>query len=63
MTGTGFVVIGLGWILSWLGVNAETSQIAGWADSLVNIAGFIMVVGGQLKRSDLKWGIIRKHAK
>lgn len=60
MTGSGMLVIALATILSWIGVNADSSQIAGWVDSILSVAGLLMLVIGQLKRKDLKFGFWRK---
>ena len=59
MTGSGMLTIGLGMFLSWLGVNSDTSMIAGWVDSILNLAGLFMLVVGQLTRKDLKFGLKR----
>ena len=60
MTGSGLLTIALGTVLGWLGVNAEASQLAGWVDAIVKLAGLIMLVIGQLRRKDLSWGFWRK---
>ena len=60
MTGSGLLTMGLGLLLHWLGVNVETSQIAGWVDSIINVVGLVMLIIGQLKRKDLTFGLFRK---
>jgi len=60
MTGTGILTIILSYILSVLGVNAETSQIASWVASMINLLGLIWVIWGQLRRKDLSVGFFRK---
>ena len=61
MTGSGMLALVLGTILSWLGVNADSSQLAGWVDSIISVVGLAMLIIGQLRRKDLKLGLIRKY--
>lgn len=60
MTGSGMLVIALGYILNYLGVNADSSDLAGYADGILKVAGLIMLLWGQLRRKDLTWGLFRK---
>jgi len=62
MTGTGMLTIALAYVLSWIGVTPETSQLAGWVDSIINLAGLVMLVWGQLSRKDLSWGFWRHRS-
>lgn len=59
MTGSGILTVGLGALLGWLGVNADTSQISGWVNSAIEVAGLVMVIVGQFRRKDLSWGFWR----
>lgn len=60
MTGTGMLTLALSFLLSYLGVNAGTSQIAGWVNDILDIAGLFMAILGQLRRKDLSMGLFRK---
>ena len=60
MTGSGLIALFIATLLGWLGINAETSQIVGWADSILSVFGLILLVWGQLRRKDLDWGFWRK---
>lgn len=60
MAGVGWVTVVLSYVLSYLGVNAEYSEIAGWANNIIGVAGLAMVIIGQLRRKDLFLGLWRK---
>ena len=59
MAGTGiltFVIIGL---LSHFGIIATDSQIAGYIADVVTVTSWLLIIWGQLRRSDLTWGFWR----
>jgi uncharacterized membrane protein len=60
MTGTGILTVLLSYVLSYLGVNAGTSEIADWVNSIINVLGLCWIIIGQIRRSDLDFGIFRK---
>ena len=60
MTGVGLVVYVATLLLSWFGVVADTTEVTDFANSLVNVLGFVLMVVGQMRRKDLKWGFLRK---
>ena len=59
MSGTGLLVLGLGYVLNYLGVNADSSEVAGWADALLKVLGLVWMLWGQLRRKDLQMGLWR----
>lgn len=60
MAGVGWLTVVLSYVLAYLGVNADSSQIAAWADNIIAVVGLIMIIIGQLRRKDLHLGLWRK---
>lgn len=61
MTGTGVIVSILAFALPFFGVTVEESQIAEFVKNAAEVIGFVLIVIGQLRRPDLKMGVIRKQ--
>jgi len=60
MAGTGFIGLALSYVLAYLGVKADTSQVAGWVDAIIKVVSLLMILIGHMRRPDLKGGLIRK---
>ena len=60
MTGTGLAVALIAWVLAGLGVEVGEESIAGFVQAVLTAAGFVLTVWGQLRREDLKFGLLRK---
>ncbi len=60
MAGSGWLVIVLTYVLGLLGVNADYSEIAGYANNIMGVIGLALIIIGQLRRKDLTLGFWRK---
>lgn len=61
MTGWGVAIVTiLNAILPALGIEFEEGALTSVMESLLNIIGFIMMIVGQYRRGDLKFGLVRK---
>jgi len=60
MTGTGLLTWGVAWLLAQAGVDVGEESIAGFVQAVLTAAGFVLTVWGQLRRSDLEYGLLRK---
>ena len=61
MTGVGIAAFFIAWLLKYMGIEGvENGEIAEVVTGLVQIGGFIMMVWGQMRRKDLKLGMIRR---
>ena len=62
MTGTGIIILVLTLVLHWLGItNFSDNQIAAVAENVVQVAAFVWVIWGQVRRKDLKFGVVRRN--
>lgn len=60
MTAVGILVYFITFALNYFGItNIDDSQIAQVAESVAYIAGFVLMVWGQLRRKDLQYGMFR----
>jgi hypothetical protein len=48
------------WVAAYYNVPVVETQAAELVQSILTVAGFVMMVVGQLRRKDLKYGVIRK---
>lgn len=55
--GTGWAVVLAGLLIEWLDLPYSDAQLA---SALMIVGGAIMALIGQIRREDLKWGIMRK---
>lgn len=61
MTGTGIAVMLIAAALNWFGVvNVDSDQITKIVNAAVQVGSFVLMVWGQVRRPDLKYGVIRK---
>ena len=60
MTGTGILAGLLAWLLSQVGVDVGEESVAGFLQAVLTAVGFVLTVWGQLRRSDLEYGFLRK---
>lgn len=60
MTGTGLIITVAQVLFAAFGVEYDPESLAAAANGLVTFIGFILVVWGQLRRKDLKFGLFRK---
>lgn len=60
MTGTGLLVLVIGSLLGWLGVDFSESQVVELTTKIIEISALLWVIYGQLRRKDLSWGFWRK---
>ena len=60
MAGVGWAVVLLMTLLKAIGVEADEATVTGAVEALITFAGFVLAVWGQLRRSDLKYGLIRQ---
>ena len=58
-TGASIVLI-INAIFPLVGIEVPEGSLENTLESLLNVFGFIMLVWGQIDRSDLKFGLIRK---
>ena len=60
MTGTGLAIGLIQIALRAAGVQFEQDSLVAAVDGLVAAVGFVFLVWGQIRRTDLKYGIVRK---
>lgn len=60
MTGSGLAVLAIVQLLNLVGVTVDESQVAQAVEGLVVLVGIVLTVLGQLRRSDLEFGLFRK---
>lgn len=60
MTGTGLIVSALVFGLPLIGVEVAQGQIAEFVENCIKVIGFVLLVVGQVRRSDLRFGLFRK---
>lgn len=56
---TAFVSI-LIFVAGLLGLDIAEAEVTQFVESALFVVGFVMMVAGQIKRKDLKYGVIRK---
>lgn len=54
------IVTVLEFIFPLLGIDVPTGSIAGVVEATATVVGFVLLVWGQLDRTDLKFGLFRK---
>lgn len=60
MAGTGWIVLAIVGVLNLFGLEADEGTVAGVVEAVATIAGFVLALYGQVRRSDLELGILRK---
>lgn len=60
MAGAGAVITLIETVLRLLGVDFPEGSVAAAVNGIVAAAGLVFIVWGQIRRSDLHWGIVRK---
>jgi hypothetical protein len=60
MAGTGVYIMTIACVSRLLGIDLDDQKITELAEASMLVFGFIMTVIGQVLRSDLKWGIVRR---
>lgn len=60
MTGIGGLIVVLEALLKMFGVEIADGSVAAGVNGLVSFIGLVFMVWGQFRRSDLKFGLIRK---
>lgn len=60
MAGTGLIISILAFVLPIFGVNVDQGTVTQFVDNIVKVIGFIMIVWGQMRRPDLKFGLVRR---
>lgn len=60
LTGVGIVVSVLVFILNYFGFTFEQGSVAQFVENIVQAGGFLMVLYGQYRRGDLKYGLVRR---
>lgn len=60
LTGTGILITLIEYALRFLGLEFEEGSVAAAVNGLVVFVGFVLVIVGQLRRKDLRFGLVRK---
>lgn len=60
MTGSGLIIFILALALPLFGVDVDQGSITQFVNATAQVIGFIMMVIGQVRRPDLKFGVIRR---
>ncbi len=60
IAGTGTYVLLISLVLNLAGIEPEPGSIEALVNGTVAATGLILMILGQLKRADLKWGLLRK---
>lgn len=60
MAGTGSAIVLLEGLLRFLGVEFPEGSVAQAVNGFLAFLGFALLVWGQLRRKDLKFGLLRK---
>lgn len=60
MTGVGAIVSVIEMVAKFAGLDFPEGTIGAGVNSFVGAVGFILMIWGQLKRKDLKLGLLRK---
>lgn len=60
LTGTGIIVTAVGYLLNYYGISVGSEAISAVVRDVIEIAGVVGVIIGQIRRGDLKYGLIRK---
>lgn len=60
MAGSGIIVAVLAFALPLFGVPVDQNAVAAFVDNVAKVIGFVLMVWGQARRPDLRFGLIRK---
>lgn len=60
ITGVGAIITVLEAVSRWLGLELPEGSLSNAVNGVVSVVGLAMVVWGQLRRKDLKMGLVRK---
>ena len=60
MTGTGQVALLVSLVLRMFGIEADDQSVLGFVTSVFTAVGFVLAIWGQVRRQDLKFGLLRK---
>lgn len=60
LTGTGILITLIEYVLRFFGLEFEEGSVAAAVNGLVVFVGFVLVIVGQLRRKDLRFGLVRK---
>ncbi len=47
-------------VLHWFGITPEPGTVLSIVNDTITVAGWILIIVGQFKRSDLNFGLVRK---
>lgn len=60
LTGTGILITLIEYVLRFFGLEFEEGSVAAAVNGLLVFIGFVLVIVGQLRRKDLRFGLVRK---
>ena len=60
LAGTGWAVIGVMWLLRYFGLEADEGSVTAVVEAAFIVFGFVAALVGQIRRKDLRFGLIRK---
>lgn len=60
LAGTGWIVIAIMWLLNFFGLDADEGSVTATVEAALVVFGFVAALVGQIRRKDLKFGLIRK---
>lgn len=60
ITGLGVVVLVLEQLAKLVGLELPEGSVGSAVNAVVQVVGFVLLVVGQLRRKDLKLGLVRK---
>ena len=61
MAGSGLIISILAVALPFFGVSVDQGSITQFVANTAQVIGFIMLVVGQVRRPDLRFGIVRRR--
>lgn len=50
----------INFMLNWFGITPDVGSVGAVINAAVIVVGWVMIIVGQLRRKDLKLGLIRK---
>lgn len=61
MAGVGIITFVIGYALRYFGIEVSDSDIATFAGAVVAFVGAVFTFWGQIRRTDLKYGLLRNE--
>ena len=55
LTIQGLLVLVLGKVLSWAGLEASNEALQGWVSTTISLIGALVVYYGRYRQGDIKW--------